>query len=144
MGQNKIDLTKDTSYIHPTNKQCNYEPDLSNYATKEELETVKGMIEVSARIVETKGLQVSGSSSNNNATYTVAECDYIILYGKSDESIYSAKSVCYKGGSAYVSALITGGVYNSLVSLSSNGKTLTVKAATNQMELSYICYKYDT
>ena len=70
MGQNKIDLTKDTTY------------DLTIYATKEELETVKGMIEVSARIVETKGLQVSGSSSNNNVTYTVAECDYIILTGK--------------------------------------------------------------
>ena len=29
-------------YIHPQEKQCNYEPDLSNYATKEEVEAISG------------------------------------------------------------------------------------------------------
>ena len=30
IGPNKIDLTTDTKYVHPTSKQCNYSVDLSN------------------------------------------------------------------------------------------------------------------
>ena len=72
-GRNKIDLTKDTTY------------DLSTYVTKEDLEKVKGMIDVSARLVHTMHMNDStvGSSSGNaydyRINYTVKPCDYIKL-----------------------------------------------------------------
>ena len=36
-NDNVKDLTQDTVYNHPTEKQCKYEPDLSNYVTKDEI-----------------------------------------------------------------------------------------------------------
>lgn len=32
-GSNKVELTKESSYTHPTYKVCNYAPDLTGYAT---------------------------------------------------------------------------------------------------------------
>lgn len=45
IGPNGVELTKDTIYSHPTNKQCNYEPDLSNYATKDDLASVSNVVD---------------------------------------------------------------------------------------------------
>ena len=61
-GENKIDLTKDTntvythptakqcnySYTHPTTKQCNYAPNLSGYATKSDLASVRSPLRLLA------------------------------------------------------------------------------------------------
>ena len=38
-GRNKIDLTKDTIYTHPSTKQCNYSVDLSQYLKSQTVRT---------------------------------------------------------------------------------------------------------
>lgn len=79
-GANKTKLV----YTHPTVKQCDYNVDLSTYATKEELDKVKGMIDVSARIVDSGRYSADFSSSDKNyskgkVTLQLPECDYIEL-----------------------------------------------------------------
>ena len=41
-GENRIDLTKDTNtvYTHPSEKQCSWEPNLSNYVTFDDLSNI--------------------------------------------------------------------------------------------------------
>ena len=46
MGSSKIDLTKDTAYVHPSTKQCNYNVDTSSFATKAEIEELKKKISI--------------------------------------------------------------------------------------------------
>ena len=79
-GSNKTKLV----YTHPENKQCNYSVDTSNLVTKEELEKVKGMIDVSARIVDSGRYSAEFSSSDKNyskgkVTLQLPECDYVEL-----------------------------------------------------------------
>ena len=79
-GANKTKLV----YTHPENKQCNYSVDTSNLVTKEELEKVKGMIDVSARIIDSGRYYAdfsTGSSSNlkGKVTLQLPECDYVEL-----------------------------------------------------------------
>lgn len=40
-GSNRIDLTKDTVYIHPVNKVCNYSVDTSAFATASDLASLE-------------------------------------------------------------------------------------------------------
>ena len=84
-GPNKIELTKDTVYTHPTSKQCNYNVDTSNLVTKDELEKVKGMIDVSARIVGSGQYSKLFTTDTSKTTTTgsvniqLPTCDYIEL-----------------------------------------------------------------
>jgi len=136
-GSNKIDLTKDTTY------------DLSIYATKEELETVKGMIEVSARIVGSGKVSVR----NGSDITTVPSCDYVIVYAPAvDISTYvfpEQNLLCYKGCSAelttkgyylnkYAGVILTASLSSSAVYL-----TLSVNIEVG-IDVNYVCYKYDT
>jgi len=43
-GSNKIELTKDTVYTHPTEKQCNYNVDSSLFATRDELAALEDVV----------------------------------------------------------------------------------------------------
>ena len=72
VGANKSKLV----YTHPANKQCNYSVDTSKLATKEELEKVKGMIDVSARIVGSGTLLISGTAGNVVKSSMEVSVDY--------------------------------------------------------------------
>lgn len=78
-GKNLLDLTKDTVYIHPTTKQCNYSIDTSNFVTKTELNKVKGMIDVSARVVGSKQA-IAGNASQTVTVPVSIDYDYIEIY----------------------------------------------------------------
>ena len=66
-GANKLDLTKDTVYVHPASKQCNYSVDLSNYATKAELDALPKVARpiASGNVSENQSIKIPG------ATYVV-------------------------------------------------------------------------
>ena len=84
-GQNKLDLTKDTVYRHPSSKQCNYYVDLSNYVTKSELSTeitgssesikedLKGMMDMSGRLIHSAYLY------NDNMCVAPSDADYCVI-----------------------------------------------------------------
>ena len=71
-GANKTKLV----YTHPTSKQCNYNVDTSNLVTKDELEKVKGMIEVSAKIVGSGTLSIYGTAGNVVESSMTVSVDY--------------------------------------------------------------------
>ena len=77
-GKNKLDLTKDTVYKHPSTKQCNYSIDTSNFVTKTELNKVKGMIDVSARVIGSKS--VYSHSGGSVSADVIIGYDYIEIY----------------------------------------------------------------
>lgn len=83
MGSSKIDLTKDTAYVHPstkqcnyaythpTSKQCNYNVDTSSFATKAEIEELKKKISIGNIGLETPVL---------GARIRIGGFDYMIVH----------------------------------------------------------------
>ena len=83
MGSSKIDLTKDTAYVHPstkqcnyaythpTSKQCNYNVDTSSFATKAEIEELKKKISIGNTGLETPVL---------GARIRIGGFDYMIVH----------------------------------------------------------------
>lgn len=92
IGPNGVELTKDTIYSHPTNKQCNYEPDLSDYATKEDLASVSNVVD---------GVALEKAVTN---------------YHSSDRSWYSSAGIpflfSYDGVNNYLYNIITNKTYS--------------------------------
>lgn len=66
-------------YKHPSTKQCNYSVDTSNFVTKSDLDKVKGMIDVSARVVHSAGFRQSVTINVSNKPYDYAE---IVIFSK--------------------------------------------------------------
>ena len=67
-GRNKIDLTKDTIYTHPSTKQCNYSVDTSQFATKTDLNNISG------KLIGTKSFHISltlGYPSSETETLSI-------------------------------------------------------------------------
>lgn len=138
-----------STYIHPTEKQCNYTPDLSSYATKEELEEVKGMIDMGAKIVGT-----GNASFINETEITVPTCDYVEIMSEPciDDMLFvdQVRSVIYKGSTinAHMLTSTNSGVRYSHIpfSLNSTGKKLTVDYNNDQgipIDFNWIAYKYN-
>lgn len=140
-GSNKIDLTKDTTY------------DLSIYATKEELETVKGMIEVSARIVYTHnvryqlsaGTSISVSIDYDYITIQPAACMARTTGSNSTMSaVVPPKYVMKKGTSGYVPLVLISDTIFVNVSANSTSITFTKADDSSYQMCNIVFYKYDT
>ena len=80
-GKNKLDLTKDTVYKHPTTKQCNYSIDTSNFVTKNDLSysprsigcvkrTIDGAIDWAYSDFDGISVSFSGTTEGETKTFT--------------------------------------------------------------------------
>ena len=70
---------------------------------------------MSARIIGTK--KINSVEASKSRAYSIPECDYVVIFGVTEgcsngEIIPVAKSVCYKGGDAYipVATYVTGSI----------------------------------
>ena len=137
-----------STYVHPSEKQCNYTPDLSTYATKEELEEVKGLIDMGAKIVGSGSLIADRASS-----VTVPACDYVEIisemYVCSAGIVPKASSIVYKGTSANVDTVTdvnsSTGISRTEFSLNSTGRMLSFKEGpeNGEQHFNWIAYKYN-
>ena len=134
------------------NKQCNYSVDTSNLVTKEELDKVKGMIEVSARVVGSE--IIGGSSSDRSYSLSVSiDYDYIEIY---PAFTVNSSSTNYSGYAAVQSStpIIIAKNGSGRLTMGDSDDIVNVSCDASTIELScdnYICfygtvvfYKYDT
>lgn len=131
------DLTQDTIYQHPAEKQCTWSPDLSNYVTKDELSGV------SSYEAGYKTCTTSATISLSNAF------DFIIICGRTYRPanttwfIYSnivTLSKCDIGHSTinYSSPSGVGKIINNITSISSKSISLTLQQAEGNTN--YVCW----
>jgi len=71
MGSNNIDLAKDTVYVHPSEKQCNYSVDTSGFATKDDISLLWEKVNSisSTPVLIKSGVLYSGSVTLTGASY---------------------------------------------------------------------------
>lgn len=112
-GPNAVELTKDTVYTHPTSKQCNYSVDLTQYATKEGLEKLKGMIDVGAKLVATRLFEVRGDRKGVKPSMSCAgiDFDYVDLVQPSFCGLTPCSCMISKNGSGAFMYLLRDGTY---------------------------------
>ena len=76
-GSNKVELTKDTVYTHPSTKQCGYNVDLSNYVTQSDIEAIKKELsDVGAKLVGSMPVYADRRSTSAEVTYSY-DFDYV-------------------------------------------------------------------
>ena len=66
-------------YKHPSAIQCNYSIDTSNFVTKTELNKVKGMIDVSARVVHSAYASIYHSTAGHSTVICTKGSDYATI-----------------------------------------------------------------
>lgn len=152
-----MELTKDTVYKHPTVKQCDYSVDLTNCATKDELEKVKGMIDVSARIVHTGSFWVD--SLNYTAKYAAkiacaTEYDYVEVstgpFIISDVVYPTTLTIIKKGDTANVPGVYNDSSYSRTIiwpfeiTANSDGISSSIEMTSRLLYMSATFYKYDS
>lgn len=100
-GSNKIELTKDTVYTHPTAKQCNYSVDTSSFATKAEIDEIEKKIAIGTLGLTTPVLgariRIGGFDYmivhfNSNIVYVITE-DIIQLTRFGSSAAYSGSTI---------------------------------------------------
>ena len=154
-GPNKVELTKDTVYVHPSSKQCNYNVDTSNLVTKDELEKVKGMIDVSARVIGSKKVYKS-SAATSQSVAAVSGYDYIEIYIAhkpiGDSAHYSIATttpvVIANGGSGMVSMYgNVNSIYYTFVEVNCTASSIDFEVVSFENDVNFACtvtfYKYD-
>ena len=108
---------------------------------------MKGMIEVSARIVGSGSLAFSTSQ---DTSFTIPECDYVITQCNTmvinNVVVYSQKGICCRGYSALIPVLSSDKGIPSFetIRLQNSGTTLIAVKTSVEYKISYVCYKYDT
>lgn len=145
MGANKIDLTKDTIYKHPTVIQCDASTlinemnlQVSTVSTKvTELENTVQNINTSPVVCGTGTVTYDGDYDAHSATYV--ECTFA---GNHSNLVFPIQKVTVSRNNTVNVALVyndnTHGTIS--VSLNSSGTTLTVGKTTYMYTMQYICY----
>ena len=136
-------------YVHPASKQCNWTPDLSNYATKTELNEVIDMIESSQGPVVVGGGAEDDVKNGGKPIYiSINSCNYVVVTITNPPSGYNNTSTIYKGSSATLYLRVNTALYRQTFSLNSSGTQLTVTAedpsdydAVNVRAFSWTAYR---
>ena len=138
------DLTA-SGYVHPTTKQCTWTPDLSNYATKADLE------EVAAPKVVGSGEATIDVNYGEPLTKNIPLSNYIILsIIDPDTGRLYRETTIYKGSSATIPAWEQVGPdfypQHFSCAVNSAGNRLTFRKLSDNREFGYVdvnwtCYK---
>lgn len=68
------------SYTHPSTKQCSWSPNLSNYATKSELNELRDLIESSQGPTIVDSGTVSDAANAGKPVYvSISSCNYVVV-----------------------------------------------------------------
>lgn len=84
------DLTA-SGYVHPAAKQCTWTPDLSNYATKADLEEV-----AAPKVIGSGSFRLVMNGDDKAQTRYITQCDYVIFTVTNDNGRQQELTI-YKG-----------------------------------------------
>ena len=84
------DLTA-SGYVHPAAKQCTWVPDLSNYATKADLEEV-----AAPKVIGSGSFRLVMNGDDKAQTRYITQCDYVIFTVTNDNGRQQELTI-YKG-----------------------------------------------
>ena len=110
-GRNKIDLTKDTIYVHPNSKQCNYSVDTSSFVKTSDLR-VGTLYNKSGSVTITYSKRNGTSYTGNNTVLSSSETanicnNYMLASVSAVLTIASCSSGYGNSFSASMSNIIT-------------------------------------
>ena len=134
-----------SGYVHPSTKQCTWTPDLSNYATKADLEEV-----AAPKVVGSGEAILELHNDGDRTTKNIPTSDYIILnvfdpYGRLNRTI-----TIYKGNQASFPAWdnINNEFYNMfyICKVNASGTMITFVRDDPSRDIGYsdvnwVCYK---
>ena len=142
----KSDISS-SGYVHPTTKQCSWSPDLSNYATKSDLDEIRDMIETS------QGPTIVGSGSEPDAMnggrpvyVSLSTCNYVVVTIIKPPPGYRDTATVYKGSSVTLYTNSIGNLFRQTFSLNSSGTRLTISSVSSDRDenisaFSWIAYR---
>ena len=115
------------SYTHPSTKQCSWSPNLSNYATKSELNELRDLIESSQGPTIVDSGTVSDAANAGKPVYvSISSCNYVVVTLLNPPFGYTDTATIYKGSSATLYSNTASYLYTQTFVLNSSGTQLTV------------------
>lgn len=139
-GRNKLDLTKDTVYVHPSTKQCNYSIDTSKFATKQlASETRAGLMSASMyhklNTSLLKVVQFTGTTDISSSQYVGPGTAEIYYADRGFSSVYAVIVIGYGSPSSGVSDGSASGIQ--VTSFTNESASLEIGGLSNANILNY-------